>query len=412
MIESCSERPLANGNRLAFLAGAAVLLLGASACVEDIKDEGGSIPAEQGPIPPPPGEVVGPPAPPPQSTMPPNVGTVPSTSPGDGGMPPAAATGLLADPLSQPPMDLKDVGLYTALPDITKTHPKAFYYEPRHALWSNGLAKHRYAVLPDGQKVDTSVRDGWDFPVGTLFFKTFTYQKDGQEIPVETRLIRRSKTEGEPQEQWEFFVWGWNPEGTAASLLEIRLTNPRQITMNGMEITHTIPKRGDCWNCHIANKSPIIGFDELRLNSTLAGENESQLDQVIAKEWLTAAPPKPWLEITDSNPMQKQVLEYVHGNCAHCHNGLPALEPGARYDALDLRWDKVLEQTVNKMTMTVGTADGVRIVPGNAMESILFLAMEQGGVNAEVKLMPPVGVDLVDMQAIDLLRQWINGMAE
>jgi hypothetical protein len=345
-------------------------------------------------------------------------------APGDGGASDGGGDGapgasLLDNPTAAPPASLKDVGLFPAFPDMTQVNPRAFYFEPKYPLYSNGLSKKRYAVLPAGQKIDTSKRDAWDYPVGTLFFKTFFHEAattGGQPRPVETRLIRRKATTGEPQQQWEFFVWQWTSDGTNATLpteVEFRNGIPKTVRIGGRDSMHTIPKRSACWNCHIANKSTVIGFDELRLNSTLPGKTQTQLDEVIGKSWLTAAPPKPWFTITDANPTQRQVLEYFHANCAHCHNGEPPLEPGARYDLLDLRWDKALAATIGIRTMTVGTADGVRVVRGQPVQSILFLALEgmmNSAMNPEVKLMPPVGVEVPDQAAITLFRNWITSL--
>jgi hypothetical protein len=178
-------------------------------------------------------------------------------------------------------------------------------------------------------------------------------------------------------------------------------------------VEHTIPRRNDCWNCHIGNKSPIIGFDELRLNVPAEGKTQTQLQEVIARGWLTQPPTAPFLQITDANPLQRQVKEWIHGNCAHCHNGEPVLEPGARYPALDLRWDKFMADAIGKPTMTVGTAVGTRIVPGRPNQSILFLAVEgpmNSAMNAQVKIMPPVGVNVTDKAAIAALRQWITAL--
>jgi hypothetical protein len=334
---------------------------------------------------------------------------------GDG----APGANLLDNPTAAPPASLKDVGLFPAFPDMTQVDPRAFYFEPRYPLYSNGLSKQRYAVLPAGQKINTGKRDAWDYPVGTLFFKTFFQEPaaaGGKQRPVETRLVRRKATTGEPQQQWEFFIWQWNDAGTDATLpteVEFRNGIPKMVRIGGRTITHNIPKRSACWNCHIANKSTIIGFDELRLNSTLTGKTMTQLDEVIGKGWLTAAPPKPWVSISDANTTQRQVLEYFHANCAHCHNDEEPLEPGARYNLLDLRWDKALASTIGVRTMTVGTADGIRVVPRQPVQSILFLALEgmmNSAMNAEVKLMPPVGVEVPDPAAIDLFRRWIMAL--
>jgi len=340
----------------------------------------------------------------------PGTGGTPASDAGDAGPRDGGRTTLLDNPVADLPQDLVDVGIYTAIPSLTMTDARAFYYEPKHALWSNGLEKSRFMVLPKGAKIDTSVRDAWNFPVGTLFVKTFSYRDStGKVIPIETRLIRRVSNTGEVFEQWTFDVYEWNAGGTAAKLIDIKLRTPRQAIVDGKTITHNIPKLADCWNCHIANKTPIIGFDELRLNSVLQGQTQAQLDKVIGSGWLSAAPAKPWLVITDPNPLQEQVFQYIQANCAHCHNGEERLEPGARYPGLDLRWDKILKNTVNIMTMTVGTASGYRIVPGDPSKSILFLGVSRQG-SAEVKPMPLVGVDVVDAKAVEMLRQWITAL--
>jgi hypothetical protein len=137
------------------------------------------------------------------------------------------------------------------------------------------------------------------------------------------------------------------------------------------------------------------------------------LQEVIAKGWLSQPPTPPFLAINDTNMLQRQVKEWIHGNCAHCHNGEPVLEPGARYPSLDLRHDKFMDSAINQPTMTVGTAVGTRIVPGQPLRSILFLAVEgemNSAMNTQVKIMPPVGVNVTDSQAIARLRQWIMSL--
>jgi hypothetical protein len=328
------------------------------------------------------------------------------------------AVSLFVDPLAKPPMDLKDVGLFTALPGTDQVNPRAFYFEPRYPLYSNGLDKARYAVLPEGKKIDTTARDSWDFPVGTLLFKTFSFKdptRGGAAKPVETRLIRRVKAEGPIEEQWEFHVWEWNADATAATLLNGLRRTPREVNVGGQTITHSIPRRGDCWSCHIANKSPIIGFDELRLNHTIAGATQTQLAQVVTKQWLTTAPTAPFATVPNGrNPLEKQVFEYAVANCVHCHNGVTEpREPGQRYPALDLTPTRLVSSTVNVQTMTTGTAPGPRVVPGNPMMSILLLAIravDDPMANMEVKPMPLVGVDKADTVAIDLFQRWIMAL--
>ena len=88
------------------------------------------------------------------------------------------------------------------------------------------------------------MRDDWDFPVGTLLFKTFSYKDPAQGGPA-TRSRPASSAgsadTGNPEIQWEFHVWEWNAEGTAATLLDGRRRTPREVSVGGQTITHNIP---------------------------------------------------------------------------------------------------------------------------------------------------------------------------
>jgi hypothetical protein len=330
------------------------------------------------------------------------------------------AMALLDNPTGPLPRDLEDAGLFPAFPDLSTVTSRAFRFEPRYSLYSNGLDKVRYLVLPSGEQIDTSVRDRWNFPVGTLLFKTFSFKDPaagGKERPVETRLIRRLADSGDLTDvQWDFQVYQWNESGTAATLVDIRRMIPREINADGETFTHNIPSIKQCWNCHLANKTMVIGFDELRLNVRVGVAAETQLEQVIAKKWLTSPPAAPFLGITGGrDPLETSVMEYLHANCVHCHNGEQmAQQPGARYPQLDLNWDQLIKSTVGVQTMSVGTASGIRVVPGDPAKSMLLLAMKaiaDPTANTEVKPMPTVGVDRMDQKAVDTIERWIETLA-
>lgn len=99
------------------------------------------------------------------------------------------------DPLSPYPETLGEVGIYR---DITtgEVDARAFRYTPRYPLYSNGLDKERFVVLPGDERIDVS-GDPFVYPVGTLFFKTFWYAtEDEARIPVETRILRARRRTG------------------------------------------------------------------------------------------------------------------------------------------------------------------------------------------------------------------------
>jgi hypothetical protein len=318
-----------------------------------------------------------------------------------------SAMSLVANPLGPLPKSLKDVGVYTALPDRKVTSPRAHSFRPVWELWSNGLGKERLLVLPEGKKIDTKDRNAWDFPVGTLFFKTFTFNDPamgGKERPVETRLIRRTQTE------WEFAVWVWNDAGTDAELADIMRSIPKEVTVDGEKFNHRVPSKADCGTCHLSNVVPIIGFDELRLNGKLEGRAKTQLQEAADAGMFTMPVPATPDEITAADATTKAVMGYVHGNCGHCHNDIPNDEKLGMTRSFDLRHKAFLKNTVNVMTMTSGTASGLRILPGDPSKSILYLAVWGESGNVEVKLMPPVGVQRRDRMAIELLRTWITNL--
>ncbi len=172
-------------------------------------------------------------------------------------------------------------------------------------------------------------------------------------------------------------------------------------------VRHAIPSRIECHKCHIANFTAIIGFDELRLNGMLAGATKTQLQDVIDKGMLTAAPTNPRRDITDTNPQRLFVRQYCHANCGHCHNGGMTTESIDR--VFSLREDMFVANTINKRTEG-RTKPGIRIVPGQPNMSILYEAIARESNDPELNRMPLVGVQLVDKDAVAKFRDWIMSL--
>ena len=65
-------------------------------------------------------------------------------------------------------------------------------YAPQYQLWTNGAVKIRTVTIPTGATINTSDRNRWTFPEGTVFSKTFAYEQQGGGAPrkIETRIIR------------------------------------------------------------------------------------------------------------------------------------------------------------------------------------------------------------------------------
>lgn len=328
------------------------------------------------------------------------------------------------------PASIKATGIFTALPDLTKRHANAHYFEPNPPLWSDGMAKERLLILPAGTSVDNSNSAKWKFPDGTVLVKTF-YDDSGPSKarrPIETRFIRHGQDPDDPFAQWEFAVYQWNADSTDATLVSFADPSkgtPVQVTIDRMEggkplqlnggqpFTHQIPSKQDCQACHDSNAkttdADVIGFDELRLNWKLPGSDKTQLEDLVAQKVLTTLPAAP-ATITNADPVLQRVEGWVFGNCVHCHNGAEGM--------LDLHPSVFVTNTVNKASAGAGIMPPddtwKRVVPKMPEKSILFVQARRTplpqGQGVQMRPMPPVGVEYTDAPAIADLQTWINSL--
>ena len=86
-------------------------------------------------------------------------------------------------------------------------------FSPQYPLWTDGAAKRRWVYLPAGTTIDASNPRQWEFPVGTRFWKEFSFA--GRR--VETRVLWKTSDAG-----WLAGSYVWNKDGTDAVLAERR----------------------------------------------------------------------------------------------------------------------------------------------------------------------------------------------
>lgn len=329
------------------------------------------------------------------------------------GIPDASAectgTQLVCDTSAKLPKSIKETGLFPEAPSFAKVSDRLIPFKPIYELWSDGLHKERYLLLPKGGKVDNKDPARWDFPVGTVLVKTFLDDRGGKR-PIETRLIRKV---ADPFEPFEFSVYKWNATGTDAELADITDPIPVSVTVGGRTFDHRIPSKLHCGDCHTANShlaSAIIGFDELRLGK-LKDTDESQLAALGQRGIFTGAVPANPAVITDANPVLQQVKRFVFGQCVHCHNGKGT-------NPIDLRPEVFVANTVNKVPVSPGVevpAGWFRVRPKMPERSVLYLQTLGGAtLPAMLRVMPPVGVQVRDQAPfsaeLENLKAWINSL--
>jgi hypothetical protein len=320
---------------------------------------------------------------------------------------PGLAGTLLCDTLRPLPREMAETGLFPAAPDFTTRPAGLRAYQPRPELWSDGLAKERYLLLPRGARIDNRKADAWVFPVGTVIIKTFFDDGPGGRRPIETRLIRRTT---DPFFEYDFAVYRWDLDGRNATLLDIQgdRRTPVMVTVGGGKpSSHEIPSRIDCGKCHEPNAavaSTFIGFDELRLNWTLPGATRTQLAEMAALGVLMAPLPAAPAQINEPDPVLREVMSFVMGNCVHCHNGSQGI--------VDLRPNVFVANTIGLAPDSPGTtapAGWKRVIPGDPARSVLHVQTSRM-VPIGLNPMPPVGVAVAEPTSLARMKAWICGL--
>jgi hypothetical protein len=306
-----------------------------------------------------------------------------------------------------PPPTLGDTGLYSDAERLV-VDPAHLGFAPQYPLWTDGAVKRRWISLPPGTAIDGSDPDAWVFPVGTRLWKEFAF--DGRR--VETRFIER-RPEG-----WLFAAYEWSADGREAVLAPERGRRGAYVFEDGR--AHTIPGASDCRVCHEAGPAPVIGFSLLQLapdrdpaapHAEPAGVDLDDLVQAGLLVGLPATERAP--RIAAESAVERAALGYLHGNCGHCHNAdgpLGKLGLRLRHSAgaeIAPAIATAVGQPVAKPAPGQPAEAVLRIEPGRPDRSAIVVRMASRYAALQ---MPPLGTELADQQALDLVRQWIAGM--
>jgi uncharacterized repeat protein (TIGR03806 family) len=311
---------------------------------------------------------------------------------------------------------LSEYGLFTG--DLVDHRPAegVVKYELNSTLFTDYAAKQRFVRLPAGTSAPYTADGPFDFPVGTVIAKTFAHDNDmndpskGQRN-VETRILLHQEN------GWIGLPYIWDEQQSEATLsLTGGKVDVQWVHYDGQqrEISHIVPNVNDCKRCHVDNKP--IGPQTKHINREFAYEHgpENQLAHWSEVGILSGAPdPKtaPRLAIWNdesSGSVEERARAWLDINCAHCHS-----ETGpARNSGLHLYADVTdpFRLGVFKGPVAAGKGTGGRrfdIVPGKPDESILMYRME---TTHPGEVMPEFGRSVIDVEANELIRQWIENM--
>ena len=297
------------------------------------------------------------------------------------------------------PVSLRDTGLYADFEAGTLAEG-VLEFQPQYVLWTDEATKRRWVQLPDGEQIDTSDMDFWNYPVGTKLWKEFT--RDG--IRVETRLLQKN---GPLQFDWYMMAFAWNADQTEAEAVPFGATNV-------LGTNHDIPSRSECRQCHEAMPDISLGFTAIMLDHDLGGVT---LAQLVTDNRLTDPPggSAPYYPVPGAGTPAQPALGYLHANCGGCHHAQSPVQDvvGVQFrlvvDALAQVEDTpTYKTTVNRDQMRFAQGADKIIVPMSPLTSSVHVRMN----DRESLAMPPLGTEDVDTEGLAAVDAWINVLPE
>ncbi len=268
---------------------------------------------------------------------------------------------------------------------------------------------------------------GWRFPNDTVLVKTFFMNMEAgnptSRRRLETRLLHAHLMPGTEEygdQVWYGYTYVWNDEQSDAELLESKgadrtLTIKDSAAPGGQrqQVWH-FPSRAECTLCHTMSAKYVLGVNTLQMNRdhNYGGVVANQLATlnhlgVFAKP-VTEKPEK--LEQLADYHDEKASLDeraraYLHANCSHCHR-----KWGGGNAEFQLLAPLPLAETgtlgVKPGHGNFDLNDPKLIVPGDPARSMVLHRLQKLGQGR----MPHVASNVVDREAVELIRNWISGL--
>ena len=292
----------------------------------------------------------------------------------------------------------------------TQPSPAMISYDVINPLWTDTADKQRYFAIPDGTTINITPTGDFEFPVGSVMMKHFIL--NGQYI--ETRLLMHHP------EGWLGYSYEWqydaNGNPTDAVLLNTGKTKPI-----GNQTWH-YPSRQDCLECHTADTGRSIGLEVLQLNRdyNYAQQGIYTSNQLLTYDQMGLLSGSPVQTLLDMKLVARddvvasyedRAKSYLHSNCAYCHTPI-----GPFSIDMDLRFTTPLADMniCNRVAMSgdMGLTNPVILNPAGSYEfpdSVLPLRMEADFGSGF--RMPPLGSEIVDYDAVDVIKNWINDIS-
>ena len=322
-------------------------------------------------------------------------------------------------PDSEPYAKLSDYRFFKGNLSDLNPNNRVLPYDLNSSLFTDYAWKKRFIWMPVGVSGVYNDTDVFDLPVGTVLIKNFYYpddfrNPDGPRRIFETRLLVHASN------GWRGLPYIWDEEQSEAILslaggdAQIQFTRE---TGEQIQTRYLIPNANQCRSCHLEDGIMVpIGPAARHLNKNFLYNDglQNQLIRWKQEGYLAGvqdpahAPILPDARDKDSGTVDIRARAYLDINCAHCHNPSGPGKTSGLYLRADV--DNPTAIGIMKPPVAAGRGSGGKsfsIVPGQPDESILLYRMESAEPGI---MMPEIGRTIVDREAVELIREWIEGM--
>lgn len=292
-------------------------------------------------------------------------------------------------------------------------------YTVNTPLFSNYADKLRFVRFPENSAAIYNDTAAFELPVGTILIKNFYYQHDYRK-PEKGRKILETRLLVHQQSGWEAWPYRWNEEQTEAyydPAAETQSISYVNAAGKKVSLTYAIPNKNQCKGCHSQGLKLVpIGINARQLNGELVysdGNKHNQLEYWKEHQLLKGLPSETqripklpvWNDPSTGN-LNDRARAYLDANCGHCHSRSGPANTSGLY--LDFFERDPSHLGINKSPVAAGRGAGdlqFDIVPGQPQHSILLYRMK---TNDPAIAMPEIGRELVHMEGVTLIEEWIR----
>ena len=310
------------------------------------------------------------------------------------------------------PPTLADTGAFANLATL---EPAAgvWPYAVNHPFWSDNAGKRRWFSLPNvGLTFGFEPTNAWRFPTGTVWVKHFdlvTNEVSGESRRIETRFLMK-------QGGGVYGVtYRWAPGATNAALVaEAGAEDLIAITEAGGGVRTQrwiYPSRASCLSCHTPQAGWALGFGTAQLNGDLTyadGWRTNQLHALAEAGYFNSPLSTPSLlprttAVTNATvSLEARVRSYLEVNCSFCHQ--PGGSAPGNWDGR-LATPTDLAGIIDGLLGNTGTNAANRVIVPRRVD--LSMIHQRIGLRGAGQ-MPPLASTVVDTNAVELIRQWIE----